>query len=159
MVPIDDDTHREIVEIKSELKEVRQTQDSEVHLQRQKWEDHLERVIDGNKRIVKVLLLVDGSKSAKQLITESGIPQPTCWRMLTKLEREGVVMKLDKMEKGSPIYKVARWYRILRLDDYLRKKYLQMNGEQKSLISSVTENPVEDSNGNNTSGTNENQSA
>lgn len=159
MIPTDDDTHREIVEIKSELKEVRQTQDSEVHLQRQKWEDYLDEVIDDNERTVKVLLLVDGSKSARQLITESGIPQPTCWRILTKLERQGVVMKLDKMEKGSPIYKVARWYRILRLDDYLRKKYLQINGGQKSLISSISETPVVDSNGNNTSGTNENQSA
>jgi hypothetical protein len=155
----DDDTHKEIVEIKSELKEVRQTQDSEVHLQRKKWEDHLDSVLDDNIRMVRLLLLVDGTKSGKRLLAESVIPKVTCWRMLNKLENGGVIMKLDKTDNGSPIYKVSRWFKLLRLDDYIRKKYPQADGEKEATTTETIEQQGADSIGNSESSASENQSS
>ncbi|MGH9877823.1 MAG: hypothetical protein ACREBU_01870 [Nitrososphaera sp.] len=155
--PTDDDTHKEIVEIKSELKEVRQTQDAGVHLERSRWESHIERVIDNNEKLANLLLLVDGTKSGKRLSSDSGIHYVTCWRMLGKLEREGIIMRLERTENGSPIYKVARWFKILRLDDYLRKKFPQLDAKKDTI---AAEHPTDqvDNNGINNSNASENQS-
>lgn len=120
---IDEDTHREIVEIKKELRDVRQAQDASIHLERDKWVSLLDSVIGNNSEMARLLLLIDGVRSTGDLNKLSGVSRMTCWRWLDKLERFGVIMKLDKTEGGKMIYKVSKWYRILRLDDYLRNKF------------------------------------
>lgn len=120
---IDEDTHREIVEIKKELRDVRQAQDASIHLERDKWVNLLDSVISGNKDMARLLLLIDGVRTTGDLNKLSGMHRMTCWRWLDKMEASGIIMKLDKIDGGKTVYKVSKWYRILRLDDYLRNKF------------------------------------
>jgi len=120
---IDEDTHREIVEIKKELRDVRQAQDASIHLERDKWVGLLNSVIGDNREMVRLLLIIDGVRNTSDLNKLSGASRMTSWRWLDKLERSGVIMKLDKTDGGKTIFKVSKWYRILRLDDYLRNKF------------------------------------
>lgn len=115
-------THKEIFEIKREVKEIRQTQDAEIHHSRQKWENYLFELLQNNSDLMRILLAIDGTKSAKDLEKECGLYQVKCWRILDQLQRGGVIYKLDETKKGSPVYMKSRWYIVLRLDDKVQKK-------------------------------------
>lgn len=132
-MPETPETHKEIVEIKREVKEIRQTQDAEIFHSREKWEGHLFRLLDENTDMMLVLLAVDGFKSAKEIEAATGFYQVKCWRMLNQLEREGIVYKLEETKKSSPIYAKARWYLVLRLDEKVEKK-LQAHTPQTALV-------------------------
>jgi predicted transcriptional regulator len=122
-MPETPETHKEIVEIKREVRDVKQTQDAQIFLERMKWEDLLEKALDDDTELMRVLLAIDGMKNAKEIEKELSIYQVKCWRLLNKLEREGIVQKAEETKKGSPVFVKRRWYRILRLDEKVQKKY------------------------------------
>ncbi len=121
-MPETPEAHKEIFEIKREVREIRQTQDAQIFLDRQRLEDHLFKLLDDNSRLMKVLLAIDGFKSAKEIERECSLPTMTCWRMLDKLQKEGIVTKLEETKKGSPVFVKARWYAVLRLDEKVQKR-------------------------------------
>lgn len=126
-MPETPEAHKEIIEIKREIREIRQTQDAELQHDRQRWEDLLFKLLKDDSDAMKVLIAIDGNKSAKDLEKECGLYQMKCWRILNRLEKGSVIFKLEETKKGSPIYIKARWYIILGLDEKVQKK-LSLNG-------------------------------
>jgi len=118
-LPESPEAQREITEIKREVQEIRQAQDAQFHQNRQKWEDYLLKSIGKNENAIRILLAIDGTKSAKDLEQETGIYQVKCWRILDKLQKDGIIFRLPETKNGSPIYAKSRWYRVLRLDDLI----------------------------------------
>lgn len=145
-MPETPETHEEITEMKREVKEIRQTLDAEIYQGRQKWEDHLFRLLQNNFDMMRVLVAIDGTKSAKELEKECGIYQVKCWRILDQLQREGIIYKLEDTKKGSPQYMKARWYIVLRLDEKVQDKLAshtlqsQLNMEQSHVGNKQPEN-------------------
>ena len=84
-----------------------------------------------NKRVAAVLLAVDGFRNRKEIQDVTGIPQRTCWAMIDKLLSKDVIFSLEESKNGSPIYKQARWFKKLRLEGYVRSKFIT-NGAPKS---------------------------
>jgi predicted transcriptional regulator len=130
IMPETEQTHKEIVEIKKEVRDIRQTQDAQIYQDREKWEALLDKTVDDDAEMMRVLLAVDGLKSAKDIEKETTIYQMKCWRLLNKLDRAGVISKLEQTKKGSPVFITSRWYRILRLDEKVQKKYSSLTAPQ-----------------------------
>jgi predicted transcriptional regulator len=133
-MPETPETHEEIIEIKREVREIRQTLDAAIHLDRQKWEEPLLKFLQNNSDMMRVLLAIDGNKSAKDLEKECGLYQVKCWRILDKLLRKGIINKLEETKKGSPIFMKTRWYTVLRLDEKVQKKLASQNLQPKSIL-------------------------
>jgi len=129
-MPETPETHDEIVEIKKEVRDIRQTQDAQIYQDREKWEALLDKTVDDDTDLMRVLLAVDGLKSAKDIEKETTIYQMKCWRLLSKLERAGIISKLEQTKKGSPVFIKSRWYRILRLDEKVQKKHSSLSPPQ-----------------------------
>jgi predicted transcriptional regulator len=146
-MPETPETHREIVEIKKEVRDIRQTQDAQIYQDRAKWEQRLERTIDDDADLIRVLLAVDGIKSAKDIEKECSIYQMKCWRLLNKLEREGIISKAEETKKGSPVFVKSRWYRILRLDEKVQKEYSSLTARQAPVVVQEDSNEKEQPNG------------
>lgn len=125
------DTAREIVKIKREIQDIKQSQEADMHFNRAKYEDLVNRVLSGkgNAISVDVFLEVDSLKSRKEIqeviMSKGRSSQPTIWRAFDKLEANGLITKLEEEKNGSPVYVKPRWVKILRIDDYVRGKYLQ----------------------------------
>jgi hypothetical protein len=125
-MPETPETHKEIVEIKKEVRDIKQTLDAEIHQNRAKWEELLNKTLENNTDLMRVLLAVDDTKSAKEIEKQCELYPMKCWRLLGKLERNGIVFKMEETKKGSPVYVQSRWYRILRLDEEVRMKLLSL---------------------------------
>lgn len=121
-MPESPEAQKEIIEIKREVREIRLTQDAEIYQSRKKWEDYVFRLLRDNADMMRVLLAIDGSKSAKDLEKECNLYQVKCWRILDILQREGVIYKMEQTKKGSPVYSKSRWYKVLRLDEKVVEK-------------------------------------
>lgn len=135
---MDPETHKEIVEIKKDIRELRQSQDAEIQHDRDKYDKLLEEAINGNSRTAQVLLEVDGFQSAKDIQQKTGIPQASCWRKLDKLVSKEVIYQLEESKKGSPVYQQSRWFKKLRLEVDVRTKYLNHKTEQSEDQNGVT---------------------
>jgi predicted transcriptional regulator len=128
-MPETPETHKEIVEIKKEVRDIRQTQDAQIYQDRAKWEELLDKTVVDDVDLMRVLLAVDGTRSAKDIEKECAIYQMKCWRLLNQLERKGIISKAEETKKGSPVFVKSRWYRILRLDEKVQKKYSSLKAE------------------------------
>jgi hypothetical protein len=122
---MDPETHKEIVEIKKEVKELRQAQDAEFQFNREKYENLIIEAINDDIRTAEILLLVDGFRSAKEIEKLTNTPQKTCWRKLDRLVSKDIIYPLEKSKKGSPIYQKQRWFIKLRLEDFIRNRYFK----------------------------------
>ena len=122
---MDPETHKEIVEIRKDIGELRQAQDSSFHIDRHKYQKMVDDGIDNDNRAALVLLAIDGSKSVKEIQDTLQIPQKSCWRKFDRLEAEGVIYRTGEQKKGSLVYKQQRWFSRLRLADYVTEKYLK----------------------------------
>jgi|SRR5208282_4141249 len=138
-MPETPETHKEIIEIKKEVRDIRQTQDAQIYQDRTKWEELLEKTLDDDVDLMRVLLVVDGTKNRKDIEKETMIYQMKCWRSLHKLEGAGIISKAEETKKNSPVFTKSRWYKILRLDDKVQKKYSSLNAE----AATVQEGPNE----------------
>lgn len=118
-MPETPDTAREIIEIKKEVRDIRQTQDAEIFHSRDKWEKLLWDTVGTNKDMMRVLTLIDGSRTKMKIEKLANISHATCWRYLDKLERAGIITRLESTKGGSPVFAKLRWYNMLRLDDEL----------------------------------------
>lgn len=120
---MDTETHKEIVEIKKDIRELRSVQDVEIQHNRQKFIDLLNETLDNDVRTAKVLLAIDGFKSRKDLQEFTDMPQRTCWRKVDKLVSKEIITPLEETKNGSPVYQHSRWFKKLRLEEYVRSKF------------------------------------
>ena len=117
------DTAKEIVKIKHDISDIKQSQEADMHLGREKYEKLVSITLAGNPTRIKVFLEVDGVKSRKEIQDEVGGKQPTVWFAIDKLEQNGLIIKLEETKSGSPIYAKPRWVKTLRIDDYVRETF------------------------------------
>jgi len=137
---MDTETHKEIVEIKKDIRELRAVQDAEIQHGRQKYIDLLDEAINGDERAAKILLLIDGFRSRKDIQDLTGIPQPSCWRKIDRLLSKEVIFPLEVSKNGSPVYQQSRWFKKLRLEEHIHSKF-KINEE-----TNVTSNPESNQN-------------
>jgi hypothetical protein len=126
------DTAKEIVKIKHEIQDIKQSQEADMHLNRRKYEDLVKSTLVGNLTRIKVFLEVDGVKSRKEIQDRVGGKQPTVWFAIDHLEKHGLIINLGQTKGGSPIYGKPRWVKTLRIDDYVREEFpIQVPEQQK----------------------------
>jgi Fic family protein len=117
------DTAREIVNIKRDIRDIKQSQEADMHLNREKYQKLVYDALFGNQIRVKVFLAVDGIKSGKEIQNVVGGSQPTVWRALDHLVSFGVIVVLEQTKGGRPVFDKPRWAKTLRIDDYVRKTF------------------------------------
>ena len=127
---MDSETHKEIVEMKRDIRELRAGQDAEFQHNRNKYEDLLDAAIN-DQRTAKILLEIDGFQSAAEIEKKLGIPHKTCWRKFDKLLSKNVILPSESSKKQSPIYHQSRWFTQLRLEQYVRNKHLNGNNKEE----------------------------
>jgi predicted transcriptional regulator len=110
------------VELKHDVRDIKSTLDAQFYEDHVKWENRVLDTVDDDKEMIRVLLSVDCTKSAKQIETEVGLKQVKCWRILNRLERKGIIFKLEDTKQGSVVYCKSRWYKLLRLDEVVQKR-------------------------------------
>ncbi len=115
------DTAKEIIKIKQDIRDVKQSQEADMHLNRAKYEEMVSRALSGNPVRIKVFLQIDGLKSRKEIQDAVGEIQSTIWRAIDYLESHGLVFALEITKGGSPVYDKMRWIKTLRLDGYVKK--------------------------------------
>ena len=120
------DTAKEIVKIKQDIRDVKQSQEADMHFNRAKYEEMVSRALSGNSVRIKVFLEIDGVKSRKEIQDSIGEIQSTVWRAMDYLESHGLIFALEQTKGGSPVYEKMRWIKTLRLDDYVKRTF----GEQ-----------------------------
>jgi Fic family protein len=117
------DTAREIINIKRDIREIKQSQEAGMHFNRDKYEKLVSDTLAGNPIRVKVYLEVDGVKSRKEIQDIVGGKQPTVWRAIDHLEKHGLIFDLEQTKGSSPIYAKPQWAKTLRMDDYVREHF------------------------------------
>ncbi len=115
------DTAREIINIKRDIREIKQAQEVSVHFNREKYERLVSDALTGNPTRVRIFLEIDGIKSRKEIQEKVGGKQPTVWRAIDHLEKNGLIYPLEETKGGSPIYAKHQWVKTLRIDDYVRE--------------------------------------
>ena len=146
MIKIDAETHKELVAIKKEVKELRAGQDAMIQHDRPKYVEQLDSAIY-SERVAAVLLAADGFRNRKEIQDVTGIPQMTCWRMIDRLVSKDIIFSLEESKNGSPIYEQARWFKKLRLEDHVQSKFTT-NSAKKSQNedSNITTDPTQNEN-------------
>lgn len=117
------DTAREIIKIKRDIREIKQAQEVSAHFNREKYMKLVEDALAGNPTRVSVFLEIDGIKSRKEIQEKVGGKQPTVWRAIDHLEKNGLIYPLEETKGGSPIYAKHQWVKTLRIDDYVREHF------------------------------------
>lgn len=136
---MDPETHKEIVEIKKDIRELRASQDAEIQHDRDKYIKLLDEALSGpDGKTAQILLLVDGFRSRKDIQDITKIPQATCWRKLDRLLSKEVIFPLEESKNGSPVYQQSRWFKKLRLEEYVKDTYHIKNNQKET--STETEN-------------------
>lgn len=117
------ETSKEIVNIKHDIAEIKQSQEADMHIGREKYENLVSSTISNNPTRIKVFLAIDGLKSKKEIQDMVDGKQPTVWQAIDRLEKNNLIIKLKETKNGSPIYAKPRWVKILRIDDYVKKNF------------------------------------
>jgi len=119
-----DKTHEEIVNIKKEIIDIKQSQEIDMQRNREKYEDYVKEALSRKKKFAKVFLEVDGLKTRNEIKDHVSFSQPTVWRAIKYLERKGLIINLEETREGSPIYGKPRWAKVLYIDEYVRNSIL-----------------------------------
>ena len=117
------DTAKEIVNIKRDIREIKQSQEAGMQFNRDKYERLVSETLAGNPTRVRVFLEIDGVKSRKEIQDIVGGKQPTVWRAIDHLAKNGLIFDLEQTKGGSPIYAKPQWVKTLRIDDYVREHF------------------------------------
>jgi predicted transcriptional regulator len=137
------DTANEIVKIKQDIRDIKHSQEADMHLNREKYEELVYSVLNDNPTRVKVFLAIDGTKSRRELQDVLSLQQNAVWRAVDYLESHGLIFELEQTKRGSPIYGKPRWVRTLRIDDYARKKFSHETPETERSESETGDSNIE----------------
>jgi predicted transcriptional regulator len=121
-MPESEEAQKELVELKHDVRDIKHTLDAQFYEDRAKWEGRVLNAVDDDATMIQVLMAIDCEKSAREIQNEIGLGQVKCWRILNRLERRGIIFKLEETKEGSVVYCKSRWYKILRLDEVVQKK-------------------------------------
>jgi len=127
------DTAKEIIKIKKEIQDIKQSQEADMYFRRNEYEELVANVMSGNLIKIQIFLSVDGLRTRKEIQDlvkrDVGGSQPTIWRAFDTLEANGLIYKLEETKNNSPIYAKPRWVKNLRIDDYVKQKYASLQTE------------------------------
>lgn len=122
-MPETPDTAKEIVKIKQEIGDIKQSQEADMQMTRERYEKLVTDTLADNDTRIAVFLAVDGLKSRKELQDTVGGAQKTVWRAIDHLESRGLILRLEGTKGRSPVYVKPRWVRVLRMDDFVRRRF------------------------------------
>lgn len=111
--------HKEIVTIKSDIKDIKTTQELEILLNRERYIRYVEKVIGKSKERARIFLAVNGIRTLKEIAKITGIKPQNVSRSKKILEAYHLIYRLP----DSGIYAKPRWIRILNIDEYIRQKF------------------------------------
>ena len=115
-------THKEIVNIKKDISDIKATQELDIRLNRDKYVDHLNRVIGNSAEKAKVFLAVDGKKSVVEITKTTKLNPVQVRRSARYLKKHGLIFLVAKKE-NSKVYAKYRWAHVLNADDWIRNKF------------------------------------
>ena len=118
-MPETPEMHKEIVEIKREIKDIKATQELDIRLNRDRYIAFVDRVIGNSKERALVFLAINGVRRLKEIAERTHLKLPNVSRAKKVLEREGLIYRLPE----TGLYAKPRWVKILHIDEYVRKKF------------------------------------
>ena len=117
---LEKNTHKEIVKIKREIKDLRETVDLSLVLKPDDLIDYVMRVLGRSIDRVKVFLAINGRDSLREIGRKlPGVNVPRCSKFL---EKRRLVYKLD-IPGRSFVYGKPHWARVLNIDEIIRREY------------------------------------
>ena len=130
------DTAKEIIKIKREVQDIKQSQEADMYFRREEYQKLVSDTLNGNITKAKIFLEVDGLQSRKDIqdmiMDNIGVSQPTIWRAFDDLEANGLIYKLEETRNRSPMYAKPRWVKKLRIDDYVKSIFSpQLQSQEK----------------------------
>ena len=114
------DTAQEIVKIRREITDIKQSQEADMHLNEDKYHKLVADNLKGKPFIAKVFLAVDGMTSQKEIGEKLNAKKQNVSTAVAFLVSKGLIASLEETKNRSPIYIKPRWARSLRIDDYVR---------------------------------------
>src|SRR3989442_596537 len=114
------DTAKEILKIRREITDIKQSQEADMHLNEEKYHKLVMDNLKGKPFRAKVFLAVDGLTSQKEIEEKLHAKQPNVSTAIDFLVSKGLIVRLEETKNRSPIYGKPRWAQALRIDDYVR---------------------------------------
>ncbi len=124
------DTAQEIVKIRREITDIKQSQEADMHLNEDKYHKLVSDNLKGKPFIAKVFLAVDGMTSQKEIGEKLNAKGPNVSTAIDFLVSKGLIVSLEETKNRSPIYIKPRWARALRIDDYVRTEIFPQSVQQ-----------------------------
>jgi len=118
-MPETPETHKEIVAIKAEIKDIKATQELNIRLNKDRYLSYVCKVIGNSKERALVFLAVNGARTLAEISKKTRIKPPNVTRAKKILEKGGLIYKLP----DSGIYAKPRWVQVLNIDEYIRSKF------------------------------------
>ena len=114
------DTHKEIVKIKRELKDLRETVDLSLVLKPADLVEYVKKALGRSMDRIKVFLAINGKDSLKDIAKKlPGVNVPRSSRFL---EKKRLIYKLD-VPGRSLAYRKPHWAQVLNIEEIVRKEY------------------------------------
>jgi predicted transcriptional regulator len=118
-----EETHKEIVTIKADIKDIKATQELDLRLNEEKYRAYVDQVVGNSKERAMVLIAVNGRDSLRKISEKTGLKEPNVNRSKRVLEKRGLIFLLGGGSGRNKVYGKPRWVSILNIDDYLREKF------------------------------------
>lgn len=118
-MPETPETHKEIVAIKAEIKDIKATQELNIRLNQDRYLSYVDKVIGNSKERALVFLAVNGARTLAEISKKTRIKPPNVTRAKKILEKGGLIYKLP----DSGIYAKPRWVQVLNIDEHIRRKF------------------------------------
>jgi predicted transcriptional regulator len=115
------DTAGEIVKIRREITDIRQSQEADMHVNAERYHKLVADNLRGKPFVAKVFLAVDDLTSQKEIGENLKAKQPNVSTAIDFLVSKGLIVSMEQTKNRSPIYGKPRWARALRIDDYVRE--------------------------------------
>ena len=114
------DTHKEIVKIKRELKDLRETVDLNLLLNPKEKVDYVKEVLGRSNDKIMVFLAINGKDSLKDISEK--LPGVNVPRSSKFLEKKRLIYKMD-VPGRSIVYSKPHWIKTINVDEIIRKEY------------------------------------
>lgn len=118
-MPETPETHKEIVTIKAEIKDIKATQELNIRLNQARYISYVDKVIGNSMERVRFFLAVNGARTLMEISRKTHIKPPNVSRAKKILEKEGLIYKLP----DSGIYAKPRWVQVLNIDEHIQQKF------------------------------------
>jgi predicted transcriptional regulator len=115
------DTAGEIVKIRREIMDIRQSQEADMHVNAERYHKLVADNLVGKPFVAKVFLAVDDLTSQKEIGDNLKAKQPNVSTAIDFLVSKGLIVSMEQSKNRSPIYGKPRWAKALRIDDYVRE--------------------------------------